>query len=89
MAELEAGILRLPVSRIDEREVLLETSIRLRQGDRFELIVERPDGHAELLALSRVVECKVEGLRSRSYTVDGEPDSNEVEGRCDGVSLGF
>jgi hypothetical protein len=49
VAELEAGILRLPVSRIDEREVLLETSIRLRQGDRFELIVERPDGHAELI----------------------------------------
>lgn len=49
VAELDAGILRLPVARIDEREVLLETSIRLREGDRFELIVERPDGHAELI----------------------------------------
>ena len=49
VAELEAGILRLPVARIDGREVLLETTIRLRIGDRFELIVERPDGQAELI----------------------------------------
>ena len=49
VAELEAGILRLPVARIDDREVLLETTIRLRTGNRFELIVERPDGHAELI----------------------------------------
>ncbi|MDE0960587.1 MAG: hypothetical protein OSB09_07380 [Planctomycetota bacterium] len=49
VAELEAGILRLPVARIDNREVLLETTIRLRTGNRFELIVERPDGHAELI----------------------------------------
>ncbi len=49
VAELEAGILRLPVARIDDREVLLETTIKMRTGDRFELIVERPDGHAELI----------------------------------------
>ena len=49
VAELEAGILRLPVARIDGREVLLETTIRLSIGDRFELIVERPDGQAELI----------------------------------------
>jgi hypothetical protein len=47
--EVEAGILRLPVTRIDEREVLLDTPVRLKIGDRYELIVERPDGAADLI----------------------------------------
>jgi hypothetical protein len=47
--EVEAGILRLPVTRIDEREVLLDTPVRLKIGDRYELIVERPDGSADLV----------------------------------------
>lgn len=47
--EVDAGILRLPVARIDEHEVLLDTPVRLKIGDRFELIVERPDGHADLV----------------------------------------
>ena len=49
VVEVEAGILRLPVTRIDEREVLLDTPVRLKIGDRYELIVERPDGAADLI----------------------------------------
>lgn len=49
VVEIEAGILRLPVTRIDEREVLLDTPVRLKIGDRYELIVERPDGSADLV----------------------------------------
>lgn len=49
VVEVEAGILRLPVTRIDEREVLLDTPVRLKIGDRYELIVERPDGSADLV----------------------------------------
>ena len=47
--EVSAGIVRLPVSRIDSREVLVDSTIRLQVGQRYELIVERPDGHAELI----------------------------------------
>ncbi|MDG1455458.1 MAG: hypothetical protein P8R38_04570, partial [Planctomycetota bacterium] len=49
VVEVSAGILRLPVARIDSREVLLDSTIRLQIGQRYELIVERPDGHAELI----------------------------------------
>ena len=47
--EVSAGIVRLPVARIDSREVLIDSTIRLQPGQRYELIVERPDGHAELV----------------------------------------
>ena len=47
--EVSAGIVRLPVARIDSREVLVDSTIRLQIGQRYELIVERPDGHAELI----------------------------------------
>jgi hypothetical protein len=47
--EVSAGIVRLPVARIDSREVLIDSTIRLQIGQRYELIVERPDGHAELI----------------------------------------
>lgn len=49
VVEVDAGILRLPVTRIDHREVLIDTPVRLKIGDRFELIVERPDGLADLV----------------------------------------
>ncbi|NCF55106.1 MAG: hypothetical protein GWP41_02420 [Planctomycetia bacterium] len=49
VVEVSAGILRLPVARIDPTEVLLDSTIRLQIGQRYELIVERPDGHAELI----------------------------------------
>ena len=49
VVEVDAGILRLPVTRIDHREVLIDTPVRLMIGDRFELIVERPDGLADLV----------------------------------------
>ncbi|MGE4619622.1 MAG: hypothetical protein AAEJ04_07425 [Planctomycetota bacterium] len=62
--EIEAGILRLPVARIDEREVLLDTPVRLKVGDRFELIVERPDGHADLIH-AEVVQRSKAGLLMR------------------------
>ena len=38
VVEVSAGILRLPVARIDSREVLLDSTIRLQIGQRYELI---------------------------------------------------
>ncbi|OUU20719.1 MAG: hypothetical protein CBC13_10165 [Planctomycetia bacterium TMED53] len=49
VVEVSAGIVRLPVARIDSLEVLIDSTIRLQIGERYELIVERPDGHAELI----------------------------------------
>ena len=62
--EVDAGILRIPVARIDDREVLLDTPVRLKIGDRFELIVERPDGHADLVH-AEVVQRSKAGLLLR------------------------
>ncbi|MEC9477212.1 MAG: hypothetical protein VX764_09255 [Planctomycetota bacterium] len=62
--EVDAGILRIPVARIDDREVLLDTPVRLKIGDRFELIVERPDGHADLVH-AEVVQRSKAGLLMR------------------------
>ncbi len=45
----EGLLLRATVLRIDETEALIDTPFRIPDQDGFEVIFERPDGHAEVL----------------------------------------
>ena len=42
-------LLRVPVLRIDGSEALVDTDAKIPDQDGFEVIIERPDGHAEVL----------------------------------------
>lgn len=57
-------VLRVPVLRIDETEALLDTPTHVRTQEGWEVIVERADGHAEVLH-TRVVRSGEGGLLLR------------------------
>ena len=56
-------LLRVPVLRIDGSEALVDTDTKIPEQDGFEVIIERPDGHAEVLHTS--VRSGVGGLTLR------------------------
>ena len=47
--EIPAGIIRTSVSRLDTTEILLDTRVRLKTTDRFEVVVEHRDGPSEVI----------------------------------------
>lgn len=47
--EIPAGIIRTPVSRLDSTEILLDTRVKVKNRERFEVIVEHRDGPSEVV----------------------------------------